>query len=174
MRSRLFILLLVIFCWGCGKDDDSEPPTTTELITGTAWVVEDAKIDIGALGQSFGDSLDLFEDLRRNSLQLLPDGRLEVTEIESGRSEIAGTWNLLDDNTIRFQGLIDEDFVGTDTGSIEFTQAQLENLQTFTIVEITPRNFVLSNQNNFIFSLPDIPIPIQVTVKLDITLIPKS
>ena len=164
---------LISICLGllsCSDDDENAPPTSTELLTAKAWVVQDADLDIEGLGDEFSDTLNLLEGLQQSRIQLRADQSFEVTNTNTGQTQ-TGTWALLNDDTeIQFTELLDaEIFQGT-----TLSEEQLQDLQTYRITELSATRWEMENENNVTVTIPGVPIPVSLNVLIDITLVPEN
>jgi hypothetical protein len=171
----LSVFVLLIFA-SCGKkSEDAKPLSKKELVSKSIWTLEKSDYNITIAG----GLIPVPDSLQQNPLQSFVGGTMEfkadgtlIATPKSGGTPFNGKWELIENDTkIRFK-----DFLTGGNGGEELPidPAQREELEKFTIVQLTEKNFDLTNNAKFNLPAPGLPIPIEVAIKSGLNLVPKK
>jgi hypothetical protein len=172
--SVLALFVLLSFA-SCGKKEDAKPKTPRQILTATIWKVE--KTDFGITIANglipVPDSLNQnpLENIVGGTFEFKEDGKLVVTPPQAGQTPVNGTWELsADDKTLKMKGFFDN----AGGGDLPLEPAQIEQLETYKVAQLTVSNLDLNNSVKFKFPIQGFPIPIDIEVKSALFLVPKK
>ncbi len=171
----LTVFALFIFA-SCGKkSEDAKPLSKKELVSKQIWTIEKSDYNITIAGGLIPvpDSLQQspLQNFVGGTMEFKADGTLIATP-KNGGAPFNGKWELTENDTkIRFK-----DFLTGGTGGEELPldPAQREELEKFTIVQLTENNFDMTNNFKFKYSVPNFPLPVDIEIKTGINLVPKK
>jgi hypothetical protein len=95
----LLLLSIILFVSSCKKDEVVATKTKTELLTATAWIVNEAEADLlGGVSVFKRTNTTNTYDLSKVKLKFNADGTATGTD-QNGNASNKGTWKLSDNDT---------------------------------------------------------------------------
>ena len=169
-KLNLFLIIILCLTVFSSCQEDNEETTPKQNLVGKMWIITNSDTEIstslGALPDTLTNDFDPTQNIKGQTITFNENGTFLVGEADNQQQ---GNWTLSEDaKTLTFTGFVEGDLT-------DITDAQtLSSLQTFDVRTLTDTKLEIENTTDIDLpveitqELVGLPIPITITVKLNI------